>query len=295
MSFISDELANVLKSVYMKEESGKVEDVNSSIKLDKDEVDIPKVEKRSRKHKHKKHSSKSKSRDKKKHKKRKHKSRSRSSSESRSRSRSRSTEQENSKPQTSRPLSSRSKSPDEIDQADFVLQKERADEDDKHLSSDKERNNLKSKEAFETVFSSSDRGFQEKCKEVAVSESKTLEDQNQGGNAESVDDKTLNLHNLSPASKKEKERSSSRGKSEEKVTQSKQKNSPSHSRGKSRSPDDKSSQTLKQRQSRSHSRDQHIAKKVRSCSKESVHRKTSRSRSSSRNKKKSKVTFKIKF
>ncbi|XP_022783520.1 protein SON-like isoform X3 [Stylophora pistillata] len=101
MSFVSDELANVLKSVYRMEEGGENNsDEDSSSKVDKKNEEVLK-EKRSRKHKHKKHS-KSKSKDKKKHKKRKLKSRSRSRSLSRSRSR----------------------TPDEIE-IDFVLEKEK--------------------------------------------------------------------------------------------------------------------------------------------------------------------------
>ena len=126
MSFVSDELANVLKSVYMMEGSvGKEEDRDSSKKADKSNGDVSK-EKRSRKHKHKKH----KSKDKKKHKKRKHKSRSRTRSQSRSRSRSRSIERGESLKKSknrSRTPSSRSKSPltpDEIE-LDFVLEKEK--------------------------------------------------------------------------------------------------------------------------------------------------------------------------
>ncbi|XP_067049823.1 protein SON-like [Acropora muricata] len=300
MSFVSDELASVLKSVYMKEEIAKEDEGNSHSNVEKKENGEVCKEKRSRKHKHKKHSSKSKSREKKKHKRRKHKSR--SSSASQSRSRSRSNERENSSKRPRRRSGSQSKSgsrsPEKNDYDDVEHKKENFLEMTEKMKSKEVvemgadtrgmvdsgyqeiaeggATKVENQEGSDITGSSFDAGAvtvseqknDVKCGKLLEGDSNTSNGKtNRSSSEEKVDDEK----------KRRASGSRSRSRSKEKECDLKQKKCMSCSQSRTTSSDERLSRNTRKRQSRSLSRDRKAKRKSRSSSK-------SRSRSHSRNK-----------
>ena len=258
MSFVSDELANVLKSVYRMEEGSENNgDEESSSNVDKKSEEVSK-EKRSRKHKHKKHS-KSKSKDKKKHKKRKHKSRSRSQSRSKSRT------------------------PDEIE-TDFVLKK------DKNLDTEEKDREMASQNGT-AGYGNAVQPAQTNCDEKPIqdvhgskpSDSKEEKSESYFKSIRLENDKN-DLISTPVAAKIGPERDFNSNCSGSDAKDLENKKSTSSSTSKSKSLESKLSENNKERDSRSHSNDRETKRKSgsQSSSKQSVKKKKPRSRSHSR-------------